>query len=445
MKESINLIFLVLILLMVIGITFNLLPFWIVLAALVVRLFYTSKHTIGVFLLLFGGILGSTIRFEIPSLPIYGLVLNLIGLLLISSQFKNFKYESVSILMMFTVLIYFFFSYILSPNISDYRAIDKISSIILNGLLTFFAYYTIVHSSKIDNESLTQSLFLLTILFLVHNMNLLGISPTSFFDYEWQRKGAAALLRSMDNETIYVKFVNYQIVGMNALWGLCMYLSQLTLNKKKAIVYTFITLQLVFTSGARQAILGFFIIIFLYCTLFNGKGLQLVNISKKFKYIIGGCFFVYVLFHLLPLLGIEYLTETLSEGDKGREMLRLMGWNLFLKYPLFGAGIGGFNHAYPGMLYPHNFIIEILCECGIIGVLFLLLILVFYFRYQRINLFYLTQNQSFIFLILAAIGIRVMVSGDLTISIGLFSIIFACTFSEENHCCPEKIPQNSYY
>lgn len=50
----------------------------------------------------------------------------------------------------------------------------------MNGAMMFVAYYTIVHSSKIENEILTQCLFLASILFLVHNMNLLGIRPNNF-------------------------------------------------------------------------------------------------------------------------------------------------------------------------------------------------------------------------------------------------------------------------
>lgn len=323
----------------------------------------------------------------------------------------------------------FFLAYVLSPNINDIRATTKIQGLIMNGAMMFVAYYTIVHSSKIENEILTQCLFLASILFLVHNMNLLGIRPNNFFDYEWHRKGAGLLL-GMKNDDLYMKFVNYQVVGMNTLFGISMYLAKLKNTKPKIIIYSLIALQLVLTSGARQAIFGTIIIILLYLTVFNSRNLLERGNNKKIVYLLIGAAAFCLLLQILPMLGIDYISETLDSGDKGREMLLAMGWNLFLRNPLLGSGVGGFNHAYPGMLYPHNFFIEVLCECGVLGVAFLIAMLVAHFRYQRLNVLFLTENKTFIFLIVAALGMRVMVSDDLTASIGLFSAFFACTLTE---------------
>ena len=268
MKPSLDTAFIYVIAIMLVAISMDVLPFWVVLAALVIRLIYADTHTVGVFLLMFGGVLGSTIRFEMPFLPIYGLILNFFGLWLVKDTFRHFKYESASIQMMAIVLIYFFLAYVLSPNINDIRATTKIQGLIMNGAMMFVAYYTIVHSSKIENEILTQCLFLASILFLVHNMNLLGIRPNNFFDYEWHRKGAGLLL-GMKNDDLYMKFVNYQVVGMNTLFGISMYLAKLKNTKPKIIIYSLIALQLVLTSGARQAIFGTIIIILLYLTVIN--------------------------------------------------------------------------------------------------------------------------------------------------------------------------------
>lgn len=68
---------------------------------------------------------------------------------------------------------------------------------------------------------------------LVHNMNLLGIRPNNFFDYEWHRKGAGLLL-GMKNDDLYMKFVNYQVVGMNTLFGISMYLAKLKIQNLKS-------------------------------------------------------------------------------------------------------------------------------------------------------------------------------------------------------------------
>ena len=429
MNEQINKIFIVFIPILVVGVGLNIIPFIVVLLALCVRLFNSDKHTAGIFLLLFGGILGSTIRFEFPAIPVYGLVLNFIGLALIWNQFKFFKKESTSIQLMLFVLLYFFLAFILSPNVGDFRGSTKIIGIIQNGILMLFGYYVFIHSPKINNEILTQSLFLVTIMFLIHNMNLLGIAPSNLFDYEWQRKGSELVFRAMDNGETYRKFVNYQVVGMNALFGVCIYLSQLTVNKKKTLLYSLIGLQLVLTSGARQAIFGYFIVVILSLVVFNKDNFAASKFSNKIKYLFGGVILALISVQVLQMVNIEFLTQTLSEGDKGRDMLKAMGWNLFYQYPIFGAGVAGFNHAYPGMLYPHNFFIEILCECGIFGAVLLSVTIIYHFSRQKLSLLYLTRNGSFIFLIMATTGIRMMVSNDLASSIELFSIVFACSLT----------------
>lgn len=429
MSEKINKFFIVLIPILVVGVGLNIIPFIVVLLALCVRLFNSDKHTAGIFLLLFGGILGSTIRFEFPVIPVYGLALNFIGLALIWDQFKFFKKESSSIQLMLFVLLYFFLAFIFSPNTNDYGATNKIIGIIQNGILMLFGYYAFIHSPKINNEILTQSLFFVTMLFLIHNMNLLGIAPSNLFDYEWQRKGSELVFKVQDNGETYRKFVNYQVVGMNALFGVCIYLSQLNINIRKALFYSIVGLQLVLTSGARQAIFGYFIVVILSLVVFNKDNLASNNFGNKLKYLFGGAILVLISFVVLQFLDLEFLTQTISEGDKGRDMLKVMGWNLFYQYPIFGAGIAGFNHAYPGMLYPHNFFIEVLCECGVFGAALLLVTVIYHFSRQRLSLLYLTRNGSFIFLIMAVTGIRMMVSNDLGSSIELFSIVFACSLT----------------
>lgn len=426
MRKAIDNIFLALIPILTIGIGFNVIPFAVLLLILVIRFVYTDKHTLGIILLLFGGILGSTIRFEFPFLPIYGLLLNFLGIVLVADQFKYIKFKSESVQMMAFVLIYFLLSYLLSPNINDFRATSKIIGIMQNGLFMYLAYYTIAHSPKINNEFLSQSLFLITMLFLVHNMNLLGIRPSNLFDYEWLRDGTA-IFRISTNKDLFIKFINYQVIGMNALYGICFYLSKVCLDRKKVILYSIVALQLVLTSGARQAIFGYLIIVILRCFVLNNQNLKIQNLIQKTKYLIIVCVAVFLLLQILPLLGINYLTDTLSAGDRGREILLAMGMDLFGEYPIFGTGIGGFNHTYPGMLYPHNIIVEILCECGIVGFIILLSVLIFHSRYNKITLLHLASNNSFIFLIVAALGIRVMVSDDLMTSIGLFSAVIACT------------------
>ena len=120
---------------------------------------------------------------------------------------------------------------------------------------------------------------------------------------------------------------------------------------------------------------------------------------------------------------IDTISNTLDEGDISRFQLFNQAWNLFLDHPL-GVGIGGF-HFYTGEVWPHNFILEILCETGIIGSLVFLALIIINLIYKHIGLFYVTRSKLFYFIIISALFVRIMVSTDLSESIEFFSAIFA--------------------
>ena len=57
-----------------------------------------------------------------------------------------------------------------------------------------------------------------------------------------------------------------------------------------------------------------------------------------------------------------------NEGDGGRsEIIKNAIERVFKSYPIFGAGIGGVELIYGQSA--HNFIIEVLCDYGIVGIM----------------------------------------------------------------------------
>lgn len=401
------------------------LPVSVALLLLIIRILTSNKDTAGIYLLISGGILGGVIRYQYPFIPVYGLVLNVLGLYLLKDYFVSFLKNKASIFGMTAVLIYFLLAYYLSPNVGEYVASNKISGIMLNGLFMFYGYFALVNSSKINNESLAQFFLLTSIFYFVYDMNLLHIAPANFFDYEWFRLGHD---RSMFDEDILSKSTGYHNVGMNALFAVAIYFAQIDLDLKKSSVYFICVLQLVLCAGARQAILGFFVLIFLRYIVFNKKNAAQGRLPIRMSSFLFGFILIYIFYNFIQSLGISYLTDTFENGDKGREMLRLAAMKLFFEYPIFGTGIGGFQH-HTYMLYPHNFLVEILCECGLVGAIYLSTMIVLHFKTQRMNVLYLTKNKSFLFFILMAVCVRVLFSADLSYSIELFSAVFACSYN----------------
>lgn len=425
MKGITNTIVLFLIPLLIAGIPYRVTPFIVILAILVLRVCTLNKHTAGFFLLSYGGQIGACIRFEFPFLPIYGLMLILLGLLLMWDMRTVVLSQKSSIVGFLIVLIYFFLAYIFSPNVGERVASNKMADMLQNGLFMFYGFCVFSRSTSINTEKLCQCLFLSSLLFIVHDMELLNIAPSSIFDYGWLRFSSENLFYSDSDDPILMTFIGYQPIGMAALYGYAIFLSNINVNRPKLYFYTILALQLTLLSGARQAVFGFFIIVVLRFTLFNLKITHSSNTGKIKSFVIGliGLYFAIMFIHSL---GISYLSDTISFGDDGREDLLHAAWLLFFKYPLFGTGIGGFHH-YTHMLYPHNFFAELMCEVGVVGILFLSIIVFNHFKKHKMSVRFLTRNNSLLFLVVAALAIRFMVSGDLSSSIELFSAVFACT------------------
>ena len=103
--------------LLIIGITLGYTSFPIALLCLVGMLGCTTRHTIGFFLVTYGGPLGGCIRTMYPSLPIYGLLLQLIGFILLWDVIGGLlKKNTSAIAYLFVTLAIFGIFYLLGPR-----------------------------------------------------------------------------------------------------------------------------------------------------------------------------------------------------------------------------------------------------------------------------------------------------------------------------------------
>lgn len=426
MTKTVDNIIFILIPIYIIGLSSGLVPFPVVLATLLIRLCTSDKHTVGFFLLLYGGQIGSCIRFELPFIPIYGLILIFIGLWLMRDMLNSALSQRESTIGILVVLLYFFLSYILSSNVGERHASNKIWALLQNGIFMYFGYFVFSKSLSINAEKLCQCLFLSTLLFMVHDMALLNIAPTNLFDFEWLRSSTERFTIYNVDDPTFNKFVGYQPVGMAALYGYAIFLSKTIIKRRYLYYYSIIAMELTLLSGARQAAFGFFIIAILRYVLFDIKSVQGGHTGRIIRTLLMGGIGIWISLIIIQSLGVSYLSDTLEFGDIGREELVSSAWSLFFQYPIFGTGIGGFQH-HTHMLYPHNFFAELMCECGIFGALFLSIMIYRHFKKQQMSVLYITRNNSFLFLVVSALVIRVMVSDDLSASVELFSAAFACT------------------
>jgi len=139
-------------------------------------------------------------------------------------------------------------------------------------------------------------------------------------------------------------------------------------------------------TNSRGPMLSFvlsLIILFLY----HFRALHFVKIISR---ILLGIFFALLLFLLLPEQVTSRYVDLFGGGSDVVSQThsaytintRLFAWKAALSaalssplHLLFGIGVGGFSSLFYGMdvrLYPHNMVIEVFCELGLVG-LFLLL------------------------------------------------------------------------
>lgn len=423
MESKLDKFFLVLVFFLIIGLSLGYSSFFLCLAALLLRICTSDKHSIGIFLLMYGGIMGGAIRLMYPFIPIYGLMLNFIGIILLWNIIRGlFNEDKMSSIYMLLVFAYFGVSYLLGPK-SEFAA-TKYSKMIENGIFMLFGYYALFKSTVFSPTKLSQILLLTTISIFSFDINFYHMTPGGLFDFNWFRQQEMAYFYANDKIGY---LASYQELGVLALLSFTIFVAQTGIKLRQVAPYALFATLLILTSSARQAIFGLFIVLILRYSIFNERNLKQENPIIK---IIISVIIIYILLNLveyvLPLLNIDVINTTLQSGDETRTLLYLESIQMFLSNPITGLGLGGFEaHTMSDQPWPHNIILELLCECGIAGLVILCLLLVTYFRNNKISLLILNNRQMFFFLIVSANIVSYMVSADFRLSISVFSSLLA--------------------
>ena len=79
--------------------------------ALIVLLFSNSRHTVGVFLIMYGGVFGGVVRSVYPFVPLYGIFLIALGIIMVWDCIKDMiRHKARGIyLLLFTLVLFGFF------------------------------------------------------------------------------------------------------------------------------------------------------------------------------------------------------------------------------------------------------------------------------------------------------------------------------------------------
>ena len=415
--------------LLIVGVSIGYTSFAMALIALLPLSFMTTRHTVAIYLVMYGGPLGGVIRAMYPTLPIYGLLFVMIGLLLMWDEISDLiSHHFGAIGGVFLTLAVFGFFYLLGPKTEF--AVDKFLSMCSNGLLMVFGYYVFDKSNKIDAEGLSLMLLISSICMSLYAINAMALHPGGLFNYDWFREQSVSY--SMANNWETDTIVNYQHIGMLILFSISVFLSQKELKALPTFFWIICCMHFALVSGARQAILGVLLVIILRFTVYKTSNVKSQNTpSRHLKVIFWLSIAVVVLIFVLQNLQVGVVQDTMEEGDQGRMIRYLEALVIFSDYPILGSGLGGYE-AISGEEWPHNFILELLCETGLIGTLIFISILIIPLIKNKQNYYHLTSSGMFFFLILLGLFVRVLVSADFRESIELFSAVFAITATSKS-------------
>ena len=413
--------------LLVLGIPFNYSLFPICVAALLLRCITAERTTVAAFLMIYAGPTIGCIRAAYPSLPLYGAVFSLLGFLIVLRYFKGFFYKNLSgILSLLVIFVFFYFSLLNGGN-NEYGQ-EKFWGIINNGIYGLVGFYILFTSRSINNEQFTQMLLITSIIMVEYLVFIFGFKAGGLFDYNWVREAVSFL-----DKTTGGNIIGYQHIGMNIAFAYGIFMSSKSLDKKRLLYYSILCFQLALMSGARQAMLATIVVLVMRLVMFGNSE----NNRVKIRGVVIVVLSLLLLYNIAILLDIEIVRKTLESGDTGRDELKQQALTIFGNNRFFGSGLGGFCKI-TGENYPHNFFLEVLSECGLVGLFFFSFVCIVFMLKHKIGLRQITGNDSFFVIIMISLFVRCMVSGNFSVSIQLFSALFALASLYNNKLTLEK-------
>lgn len=410
---------------------------YIELVAIIISLVNIFTNVIPVVPLIFGVIIFSLIRLDLIGAflvsafsisPILGFVLYYLGLpsygflieavLLIACIFQwsvnnKIKLNNFSIVFLYFVLVLVVF--IISSLITtggDY-AVTKLLSTAKTGIIYLFAFgFLFSNFQKCNFIRIGLYLILYSILMLLLSTLLNnGSGPENILDFGYMRTQSYV---SVDEDEM---LVSYHYVGFLAVIGCSIMLFEsfkTKLNNGFIFICLIISILVSLYAGARQFViisLAIFMLFYFSRVAKGSLGILLVAIG-----IILGVVFVSFLFEEGGMLNSVKEEGYMDASSRGVYLLK--AFNDFIENPILGVGFGRFEIFGLYGAYPHNMIVEILCEMGIVGFLLLALLL-----FKPLKILIVKQRPCVYLLII--FFFRSMVSGGLDNNIMLFSYVFA--------------------
>lgn len=394
--------------------------------------FTLSREEVGVFLLLAGsGICGRMFASQSFNIIFTSGTLAIGLLLLLPNILDIIKRQHRSYFYLVLLLSFFFIEYCFGPQ-SPY-AREKMAKLFVRSLLWMTCFLVYVNSGNISNRSLAVSFLLLAIFYLSQSFVLYDIHPTSLKNLSFFREQAEILGRN----DLGTMVVNSHTLGYLAIFPMALWFSdnKVSLRNKDTLILFLLSLLIVVFSGTRQVLVSFIILLILRI-LIDSKTKRLSSLMLILLILISTNF-------ILNNFGVDYFS-TIVEGENASSKLHRDIYtpiSIMQINPWFGVGFGAYPD-YANIDYPHNIILELLCETGIVGTLvFFLIIGGFVFLNRNRKYFRMTTaHNSYFFLIFLLFFFRSFISGDMSDSMSGICALLAIVYREPDKKFKEALP-----
>ena len=295
---------------------------------------------------------------------------------------------------------------------------DKFGSMLISSVVYITGLLILTKSTKETVDMLSPLFLLYGIILLRFPLDFYGYpSPDGLFDFTFFRDATIA------NKQLELPYLTYHLVGIAGVMSTAYFLSgRDSIGGIQNYVLLLTCFWLILLSGTRQSIVGF-IIVFACWQMLKGGEIKILNL-------LGVVLFVYLAYMLLEMLDVEYIQKMFDTSSDAEERLnRNYDYPLQVieDYPFTGIGFGHYFNPMTYEIYPHNIILEILCELGAFGMVVLLIPTLVMAIAMRVSFSTQLQNGYKVLLLWIPYVVRSLISGDLGENIVVF-ISFAIFF-----------------
>lgn len=270
---------------------------------------------------------------------------------------NNLKRSKKLLIMLILFHLYFSLSYFWSPKNAYSR--DVLYSLIILQFLLIYTY-------MIFNYNCPQAIKFLIFMFFVASI-LFSIGGLVFQESFQQQRLRLSFLWGGPNAYARLLYAGTII---------CVFY----LLKSSKLYYVIIATILIITAiltGSRGATLAF-VFLLPFLIIFTEKRLKSLNVMLLTFSILIILFTISPFNAYIELLKLRYpltYAQLVNQYERNlRSSLFANAYDTFIKYPIFGVGIGGYFSMYSAT-YPHNILLNIMAEGGIIGLVFLVMIM----------------------------------------------------------------------